>query len=102
VVVVSKKDDIPRSILERLGRSKRLILIEISKGELGYKKLSRKLGLGLDTIRSHIRTGKHSTSLFQLDLILHDQERWIISELGKKVLELLKQEPEYSAHFYDK
>ncbi len=99
---MSRKDDIPRSILERLGKSKRLILIEISKGELGYKRLSRKLGLGLDTIRSHIRTGKHSTSLFQLDLILHDQERWIISELGKKVLELLKQEPEYSAHFYDK
>ncbi|MBA7520033.1 hypothetical protein ES705_12121 [subsurface metagenome] len=102
MVVVSRKEDIPRSILERLGKSKRLILIEISKGELGYKKLSKKLGLGLDTIRSHIRTGKHSTSLFQLDLILRDQERWIISELGKKVLELLKQEPEYSAHFYDK
>lgn len=102
MVLVSRKEDIPRSILERLGKSKRLILIEISKGELGYKKLSKKLGLGLDTIRSHIRTGKHSTSLFQLDLILRDQERWIISELGKKVLELLKQEPEYSAHFYDK
>lgn len=86
-------------LVERLGKTKRLILIELSKGAAGYKKLSKKLQIGLDTIRSHIKTGKHSRSLTQIGLIKQEERGWSVTELGANVLELLKKDPEYSAFF---
>ncbi len=88
-------------VCERLGRTKRLILIEISKEPTGYKKLSKKLKIGLDTIRSHVKTGKHSKSLVQLQLIERQEEIWAITDLGKQVLEIVRKDPEYSAYFLE-
>jgi predicted transcriptional regulator len=89
------------SLVERLGRTKRLILIELTKGAAGYKKLSKKLKIGLDTIRSHIKTGKHSKSLTQLGLIEQEERGWSITELGNTVLEQLKRDPEYAPFFIE-
>jgi predicted transcriptional regulator len=89
------------SLVSRLGRTKRLILIELTKGEAGYKKLSKKLRIGLDTIRSHIKTGKHSNSLTQLGLIQQEERGWSITESGKQVLEILRKDPEYSSFFFE-
>jgi len=86
-------------LVDRLGRTKRLILIELSKGEAGYKRLSKKLQIGLDTIRSHVKTGKHSKSLSQLGLIKQEEKGWSLTDLGNKILEILKRDPEYSAFF---
>jgi len=89
------------SLVERLGRTKRLILIELTKGAAGYKKLSKKLKIGLDTIRSHVKTGKHSNSLTQLGLIEQEERGWSITELGNKVLEQLRRDPEYAPFFVE-
>ena len=89
----------PEELIERLGKTKRLILIELSKGAAGYKKLSKKLKIGLDTIRSHVKTGKHSNSLTQLGLISQEEKGWSITELGTHVLDLLKRDPEYAPFF---
>ncbi|MHA1202649.1 MAG: hypothetical protein ACTSQ4_09020 [Candidatus Heimdallarchaeaceae archaeon] len=88
-------------LVERLGRTKRLILIELSKGAAGYKKLSKKLQIGLDTIRSHVKTGKHSRSLNQIGLIKQEERGWSLTELGVNVLELVKRDPEYSPFFVE-
>ena len=88
-------------IVERLGKTKRLILIELSKGAAGYKKLSKKLQIGLDTIRSHVKTGKHSKSLNQIGLIKQEERGWSLTELGVNVLELVKRDPEYSPFFVE-
>ena len=50
----------PKDIMERLGRTKKRILIELYRDSVGYKRLSKIIGVGLDTVRSHIRTGKYS------------------------------------------
>ena len=86
-------------LIDRLGRTKRLILIELSKGAAGYKKLSKKLKIGLDTIRSHVKTGKHSKSLTQLGLIHQEEKGWSVTELGSDVLNRLKRNPEYAPFF---
>lgn len=88
-------------LVERLGKTKRLILIELSKGAAGYKKLSKKLQIGLDTIRSHVKTGKHSRSLNQIGLIKQEERGWSLTELGINVLELVKRDPEYSPFFVE-
>ncbi|MCG3216443.1 MAG: hypothetical protein KAS63_06965 [Candidatus Heimdallarchaeota archaeon] len=91
----------PEELIERLGRTKRLILIELSKESAGYKKLSKKLKIGLDTIRSHVKTGKHSNSLTQLGLISQEEKGWSVTELGEDVLDLLKRNPEYAPFFVE-
>jgi len=88
-------------LVERLGKTKRLILIELSKGAAGYKKLSKKLQIGLDTIRSHVKTGKHSKSLNQIGLIKQEERGWSLTELGVNILELVKRDPEYSPFFVE-
>jgi len=88
-------------LVERLGKTKRHILIELSKGTAGYKKLSKKLQIGLDTIRSHVKTGKHSKSLNQIGLIKQEERGWSLTELGVNVLELVKKDPEYSPFFVE-
>ena len=88
-----------KQLLERLGHTKRLILIELSKGEAGYKKLSKRLKIGIDTIRSHVKTGKHSKSLTQLGLIQQEEKGWSLTDLGKNILNSLKSNPEYSPFF---
>ena len=96
------EDGVPlETLVERLGRTKRLILIELTKGAAGYKKLSKKLKIGLDTIRPHVKTGKHSNSLTQLGLIEQEERGWSITELGNKVLEHLRRDPEYAPFFVE-
>ena len=90
---------IHEELTDRLGRTKRLILIELSKGAAGYKKLSKKLRIGLDTIRSHVKTGKHSKSLTQLGLIKQEERGWSVTDLGIGVLEKLKKDPEFAPFF---
>lgn len=96
---MSSENETIAELLERLGRTKRLILIELSKGPAGYKKLSKVLKVGIDTIRSHVKTGKHSRSLSQLGLIEQLDRGWSLTERGKEVLEQLKKDPEYSPYF---
>ncbi len=91
--------EIHEELTDRLGKTKRLILIELSKEVIGYKKLSKKLKIGLDTIRSHVKTGKHSKSLTQLGLIKQEERGWSVTDLGTRVLELLKRNPEFAPFF---
>ena len=88
-------------LLERLGRTKKRILIELSKNSCGYKKLAKTIGVGLDTVRSHVRTGKYSTSLVDLGLVEKAERGWILTEKGKQVANSFKDDPELKAFFYD-
>lgn len=91
----------PSEIMERLGRTKKRILIELYRDSVGYKRLSKIIGVGLDTVRSHIRTGKYSRSLLQLGLVERGEKGWQLTTLGLQVTELLQQDNEFKAFFFD-
>jgi predicted transcriptional regulator len=85
----------------RLGRTKKRIIIELYKQSIGYKKLSKILGVGLDTIRSHIKSGKYSTSLLQMGLVERGKNGWQLTHSGLEICETLQSDPELKAFFYD-
>lgn len=91
----------PTEIMERLGRTKRRILIELYRDSVGYKRLSKIIGVGLDTIRSHIRTGKYSRSLLEMNLVERGEKGWQLTPLGLQVTELLQQDNEFKAFFFE-
>ena len=91
----------PKDIMERLGRTKQRILIELYRDSVGYKRLSKMIGVGLDTVRSHIRTGKYSRSLFSMGLVERGEKGWQLTPLGLQVTELLQQDNEFKAFFFD-
>ena len=91
----------PSEIMERLGRTKKRILIELYRDSVGYKRLSKIIGVGLDTVRSHIRTGKYSRSLLQLGIVERGEKGWQLTTLGLQVTELLQQDNEFKAFFFD-
>ena len=96
-----KKEFDPESDIERLGRTKKRILIELYRHSVGYKRLSKTLGVGLDTIRSHIKSGKYSTSLSQMELVEKGESGWRLTAKGLLVCEKLKEDPELKAFFYE-
>jgi hypothetical protein len=97
-----KSDDLsPSEIMERLGRTKKRILIELYRDSVGYKRLSKIIGVGLDTIRSHIRTGKYSRSLLAMGLVERGEKGWQLTPLGLQVTELLQQDNEFKAFFFE-
>ncbi len=89
-----------QEILNRLGKTKKRILIELYKHPIGYKKLSKILGTGMDTIRSHIKSGKYSKSLHQMALLEKGPKGWQLTPLGLEVVERLREDPEYRSYFY--
>ncbi|MFX1545706.1 MAG: hypothetical protein ACFFCU_05810 [Promethearchaeota archaeon] len=91
----------PIQMMERLGRTKKRILIELYRDSVGYKRLSKIIGVGLDTIRSHIRTGKYSRSLLELGLVERGEQGWQLTPLGLQVTELLQQDTEFKAFFFE-
>jgi predicted transcriptional regulator len=91
----------PKELMERLGRTKKRILIELYRDSVGYKRLSKIIGVGLDTIRSHIRTGKYSRSLLELGLVERGEKGWQLTPLGLQITELLQQEAEFKAFFFE-
>ena len=91
----------PKDLVEQLGRTKKRIIIELYRQPVGYKKLSKILGVGLDTIRSHIKSGKYSRSLLQLGCVERGEKGWTLSSTGKEVAELLKEDPELKGFFYN-
>ncbi len=91
----------PNEIMERLGRTKKRILIELYRDSVGYKRLSKIIGVGLDTVRSHIRTGKYSRSLLELGLVERGEKGWQLTPLGLQVTEILQQDSEFKAFFFD-
>ncbi|MHA1206766.1 MAG: hypothetical protein ACTSR4_09885 [Candidatus Hodarchaeales archaeon] len=91
----------PAEIMERLGRTKKRILIEIYRDSVGYKRLSKIIGVGLDTIRSHIRTGKYSRSLLEMNMVERGEKGWQLTSLGLQVTELLQQDNEFKAFFFE-
>ncbi len=91
----------PKEIMERLGRTKKRILIELYRDSVGYKRLSKIIGVGLDTIRSHIRTGKYSRSLLDIGLVERGEKGWQLTPLGLQVTELLQQDTEFKAFFFE-
>lgn len=91
----------PTELLERLGRTKKRILIELYRDSVGYKRLSKIIGVGLDTVRSHIRTGKYSRSLLELGLVERGEKGWQLTPLGLQVTELLQQDAEFKAFFFE-
>ena len=98
----SVPDDLsPSEIMERLGRTKKRILIELYRDSVGYKRLSKIIGVGLDTIRSHIRTGKYSRSLLAMGLVERGEKGWQLTPLGLQVTELLQQDNEFKAFFFE-
>ncbi|MHA1215215.1 MAG: hypothetical protein ACTSPG_07940 [Candidatus Hodarchaeales archaeon] len=91
----------PQEIMGRLGRTKKRILIELYRDSVGYKRLSKIIGVGLDTVRSHIRTGKYSRSLLEMGLVERGEKGWQLTPLGLQVTELLQQDKEFKAFFFD-
>ncbi len=91
----------PSELMERLGRTKKRILIELYRDSVGYKRLSKIIGVGLDTIRSHIRTGKYSRSLLELGLVERGEQGWQLTPLGLQVTELLQEDTEFKAFFFE-
>jgi DNA-binding transcriptional ArsR family regulator len=91
----------PSQIIQKLGRTKKRILIELYRDSVGYKRLSKIIGVGLDTVRSHIRTGKYSRSLLELGLVERGEKGWQLTTLGLQVTELLQQDKEYKAFFFE-
>ncbi|MHA2224250.1 MAG: hypothetical protein ACXAC8_03540 [Candidatus Hodarchaeales archaeon] len=91
----------PKEIMERLGRTKKRILIELYRDSVGYKRLSKIIGVGLDTVRSHIRTGKYSRSLLELGLVERGEKGWQLTPLGLQVTEILQQDTEFKAFFFE-
>ncbi len=91
----------PKEFMERLGRTKKRILIELYRDSVGYKRLSKIIGVGLDTIRSHIRTGKYSRSLLDIGLVERGEKGWQLTPLGLQVIELLQQDTEFKAFFFE-
>ncbi len=91
----------PSEVIQRLGRTKKRILIELYRDSVGYKRLSKIIGVGLDTIRSHIRTGKYSRSLLELGLVERGEQGWQLTPLGLQVTELLQQDAEFKAFFFE-
>ena len=100
---VEKKN--PEELLSSLGRTKKRILIELYRDSVGYKRLSKIIGVGLDTVRSHIRTGKYSRSLYQMGLVekggKSEEKGWQLNQIGLEVVEFLQKDPEFKAFFYD-
>jgi len=88
-------------MIERMGRTKKRIVIELYRSQVGYKKLSKILGVGLDTVRSHIKSGKYSNSLLQMGLVERGDSGWQLSAKGLIVCEHLQQDPELKAFFYE-
>ena len=88
-------------LVGRMGRTKKRIVIELYRSQVGYKKLAKILGVGLDTVRSHIKSGKYSTSLLQLGLVERGENGWQLSAKGLMVCEHLQEDPELKAFFYD-
>lgn len=88
-------------IIPRLGTTKRRIIIELYKSSVGYKKLAKILEVGLDTVRSHIKSGKYSTSLAELGLVERGEKGWQLTALGLEVCEVLQQDPEMKQYFFD-
>ena len=88
-------------IIKKLGRTKKRILIELYRDSVGYKRLSKIIGVGLDTVRSHIRTGKYSRSLLELGLVERGEKGWQLTPLGLQVTELLQQDKEFKAFFFE-
>lgn len=91
----------PQALIQQLGRTKKRILIELYRDSVGYKRLSKIIGVGLDTVRSHIRTGKYSRSLLELGLVERGEQGWQLTPLGLQVTELLQQDSEFKAFFFD-
>jgi transposase len=90
-----------KELIGQLGRTKKRILIELYRESIGYKKLSKILGVGLDTIRSHIKSGKYSRSLLQLGCVERGEKGWQLTPLGIQIAEELKQDPELKGFFYE-
>lgn len=91
----------PTEIMKILGRTKKRILIELYRDSVGYKRLSKIIGVGLDTVRSHIRTGKYSRSLLEIGLVERGEKGWQLTSLGLQVTELLQQDAEFKAFFFE-
>ena len=97
----SSLNQTPAELMERLGRTKKRILIELYRDSVGYKRLSKIIGVGLDTIRSHIRTGKYSRSLLEMNLVERGEMGWQLTPLGLQVTEMLQQDNEFKAFFFE-
>ncbi|MFX1535777.1 MAG: hypothetical protein ACFFDI_16305 [Promethearchaeota archaeon] len=90
-------------ILEQFGRTKKRIIIELYRSQIGYKKLAKTLEVGVDTIRSHIKTGKYSRSLVELGCVKRKEgQGWVLTPKGLTIAEKLMEDPKLKAFFYHK
>ena len=98
---LDQSENFDDEILQDPQQIKKRILIELYRDSVGYKRLSKIIGVGLDTVRSHIRTGKYSRSLLEMGLVERGEKGWQLTPLGLQVTELLQQDAEYKAFFFD-
>ncbi|MFX0066942.1 MAG: sigma factor-like helix-turn-helix DNA-binding protein [Candidatus Hermodarchaeota archaeon] len=96
ILNISNNED----ILDQLGRTKRRIIIELYRHKVGYKKLAKILGIGVETVRSHIKRGKYSRSLLELGCIKRTEQGWVLTPKGLEIAEILKEDPTLKAFFY--
>ncbi|MFX0064505.1 MAG: hypothetical protein ACFFC7_20220 [Candidatus Hermodarchaeota archaeon] len=91
--------DLPE-LLDQLGRTKRRIIIELYRSSIGYKKMAKTIGVGVDTIRSHIKSGKYSRSLLELGCVEKRDQGWVLTAKGLEIAENLMEDPTLKAFFY--
>ncbi|MFX0090942.1 MAG: hypothetical protein ACFFBD_04190 [Candidatus Hodarchaeota archaeon] len=87
-------------LLPQLGRTKRRIIIELYRSSIGYKKMAKTIGVGVDTIRSHIKSGKYSRSLLELGCVEKKDQGWVLTARGLEIAENLMNDPNLKAFFY--
>ena len=76
------------------------IIIELYRSSVGYKKMAKTIGVGVDTIRSHIKSGKYSRSLLELGCVEKREQGWVLTARGLEVAESLMNDPTLKGFFY--
>ncbi len=79
------------TLLFRLSETKKQILVQLALHPyLGYRRLSKRLGLSIGNIRSHLKRGKNS--LHELGFVNPTVHGWLLTELGEKFVQKLQSE----------
>ncbi|MFX0064615.1 MAG: hypothetical protein ACFFC7_20775 [Candidatus Hermodarchaeota archaeon] len=87
-------------LFDHLGRTKKRIIIELYRSSVGYKKLAKTIGVGVDTVRSHIKRGKYSRSLVELGYVKKTDQGWVLTPKGLEIAENLMTDSNLKGFFY--
>ncbi|MFX1512720.1 MAG: hypothetical protein ACFFCQ_09050 [Promethearchaeota archaeon] len=83
-----------------MSETKKLILIQLAfHPYLGYRKLSKRTGLAIGNIRSHLRRVKSSRSLMELGLVMNSIHGWTLTPKGEQFVLKLQENQKWWEFF---